>query len=129
MRLYLVRPDNRSNDDEHGVVVLLLLRVEVLVVSVLQGERVEPEERLEFVDRPLVRIGDVHPCDGVFLDEFPTPADRGVWLLEEIGRRVGDDLDPDHCAANLAEPIKPLCAAADAETPNGPQSLRTTVDA
>src|SRR5207245_10845714 len=115
--------------DVLSLVVRLRLRVAVLILSVLQGELVEPEERLEFVERPLVRIDDVHPCDGVFLDEFPTPADRGVWLLEEIGRRVGDDLDADHCAANLAEPIKPLCAAADAETPNGPQSFLTPVDA
>src|SRR2546422_974416 len=99
----------RSNDDENGVVVHFHLRMEVLILGVLQGERVESEERLEFVERPFVRIHDVHPGDGVFLDEFPTPADRGVWLLEEIGRRIGDDLDADHAPRTSQSPLNP-CA-------------------
>src|SRR5439155_19106233 len=61
------------------------------------------------VERPFVRIDDVHPGDGVFLDEFPTPANRGVWLLEEIGRRIGDDLDADHAPRTSQSPLNP-CA-------------------
>src|SRR2546422_6472382 len=109
IRLDLFRPDDRSDDDENGVVVHFHLRMEVLVLGVLQREWVESEERLELVERPLVRIDDVHPGDGVFLDEFPTPADRGVWLLEEIGRRVGDDLDADHAPRTSQSPLNP-CA-------------------
>src|SRR2546427_3121552 len=109
IRLDLFRPDDRANDDEHRLVVHFHLRTEGLVLAVLQGERVESEERLELVERPLVRIDDVHPGDGVFLDEFPTPADRGVWLLDEIGRRVGDDLDADHAPRTSQSPLNP-CA-------------------
>src|SRR5256712_10407902 len=109
IRLDLFRPDDRTNDDEHGVVVRLHFGMEVLILGVFQGERVESEERLELVERPLVRIDDVHPGDGVLLDEFPTPTDRGVWLLQEIGRRIGDDLDADHAPRTSQSPLNP-CA-------------------
>src|SRR2546428_12811571 len=61
VRLDLFRPDDRSNDDENGVVIHFHLRMEVLVLGVLQREWVESEERLELVERPLVRINDGPP--------------------------------------------------------------------
>src|SRR5947208_10922470 len=128
IRLELFHPDDRSDDDEHSVVVHFRLQMVVLILGVLQGEGLESEERLELVERPLVWIDDVHPGDGVFLDEFPTPADRGVWLLEEIGRRVGDDLDADHAPRTSQSPLNP-CARRRCGNSKWPHSLRTTGDA
>src|SRR5437879_10951843 len=70
----------------------------------------QAEQRLELLDRSAIRVDDVDPRHPVGLCEFAATADRDVLFLEKFGRRVGDDLDADHRAANFPGRIKPLCA-------------------
>src|SRR5438445_11515749 len=69
----------------------------------------QTEQRLELLDRSAIRVYDVDPRHLVGLGEFAAAADRDVGFLEKLGRRVGDDLNADHRAANLPGRIKPLC--------------------
>src|SRR5207249_4174054 len=77
--------------------------------GVFQGKRMQAEYRLELLDRSAVGIQDIDAGYLVGLDEFAAAADSDVLLLEKFGRRVGDDLDADHRAANFAGRIKLLC--------------------
>ena len=105
IRVELFRPNDRPRDDEDRRVVQLDLRREVLVLGVLEGERMEAEDLLEGLDGRPIRVDDVHPRYGMGIQELAAPVDRDVVFLEKLGRRVGDDLNADHRAANPPEAI------------------------
>ncbi|OGS60266.1 MAG: hypothetical protein A3K59_10360 [Euryarchaeota archaeon RBG_19FT_COMBO_69_17] len=65
----------------------------------------EPEEGLEFLEGPAVRVHDVDPDHAVLLDELPAASDGHVVLFEKVRRRVGHDLNADHRGATLPGPI------------------------
>ena len=101
----LLGPYDRPSDDEHHVFVLVHFRRELPVLRILECERVATEQRPEFLERALVRVDHVHPGDRVLLGEIAAPSDGHILLLEKIGRRVGEDLDADHRAANLSDSL------------------------
>src|SRR5207247_2828850 len=70
IRIDLLGPYDRPGDHEHHVFILVHFRRELSVLRVLECERVAAEERSEFLERPLVRVDDVHPGDRVFLREI-----------------------------------------------------------
>ena len=105
IRVELFRPNDRPRDDEDRRVVQLDLRREVLILGVLEGERVKAEDLLKGLNGRPIRVDDVHPRDRMGIQEFSAPVDRDVVFLEKLGRRVGDDLNADHRAANPSEAI------------------------